>query len=280
LLAEEVCHFNTCKADLPEVYDALSALVTKGKVFTDGLYYQPADNKDWVKERLEGRQRAEDLIKKTPAYIRRISSFPFIRGIGISGSLSKFYATEQADVDYFIITQKDRLWISRTLLHLFKKLTFITGHQHYYCMNYFVDESALEINNRNLYAAIETVTIIPVYGLETIKHFRKANEWIRDYLPNHPNKLITEYLVPEKKESFKALTESLLNSLTPKKLNKLFMRLTDRKWRRKWKGHGYSEEDYKRAFHTTISVSKNHPADFEKKVMDIMVENQSNNSGQ
>ena len=109
--------------------------------------------------------------------------------------MSKFYASENPDIDYFIITDPDRLWIARSLLHLFKKLTFITGHQHFYCMNYFIDTKALEITHPNLYSAIEVATLLPVYNIEMLRQFFIANAWAWEFLPNHPGMTDLGYLL-------------------------------------------------------------------------------------
>jgi hypothetical protein len=90
--------------------------------------------------------------------------FPFVRGIGISGSLSKNYADEDADIDFFIITSRNHLWIARTFLHGLKKLSFLVGKQDWYCMNYFIDEEALVIAEKNIFTATEVVTLKPVCG--------------------------------------------------------------------------------------------------------------------
>src|SRR6266478_4413244 len=95
---------------------------------------------------------------------RFLSRFPYVTGVGISGSLSKMDAREKADFDFFIVTKANRLWIARTIMHLFKKLTFITGKQHLYCMNYYLDEKALQLRDQNIYTAVEAITLIPVSG--------------------------------------------------------------------------------------------------------------------
>ena len=59
----------------------------------------------------------------------------------MSGSLSKHFADEKSDIDFFIITSANRLWIARTCMHLFKKVSYIAGKQHWFCMNYYVDEA-------------------------------------------------------------------------------------------------------------------------------------------
>ena len=84
--------------------------------------------------------------------------FPFVRGVFISGSLSKRCAAEKEDVDYFIVTSANRLWIARTIMHLYKKLTYLRGRQDRYCMNYFIDEEALEIKEKNIFTAVEMIT--------------------------------------------------------------------------------------------------------------------------
>lgn len=278
LTAEEVHLFNTVKSSKDEINSTLEKLFEKKQVHKIENFWITENNQDWVKERLIGNKRALELLDHSQKYVKIIASFPFVRGIAISGSLSKFYASDQADIDYFIITDVNRLWIARTLLHLFKKLTFITGHQHYFCMNYFVDTNSLQITHQNLYSAIETVTLLPVYNDLLIEEFLENNLWVNNYLPNFDTQLNTEYLVKDKSRPVKKLFEMLINILAPERLNRFFMNLTDKKWRRKWKEHDFSEDDYNRAFQTEISISKNHPADFEKKVLNKLAESKNEKS--
>jgi len=58
--------------------------------------------------------------------------------------------------------------------------------------------------------------------------------------------------------------------MAPYRFNRFLMRVTDRKWRKKWRHSGYTEEAYERAFRTCIHISKNHPMDYEKKVMESL----------
>ncbi len=267
LTQEEIFYFNPFPANPELVQITLSKLVQKGSVFKIDEFYLPDNNQQWVDERRKGNKRAYELLSKSGKYISVIASFPFVKGIAISGSLSKFYASEKADIDYFLITSPNRLWIARTLLHIFKKLTFLTGHQHYYCMNYFVDTNALIISHPNYYSAIETVTLLPAYSAKMIEQFLEENKWVKKYLPNYPTNINLKYLIKERNRPFKTIFERLLNILSPSKFNHYLMRMTDKKWRKKWSGHSFSEEDYNRAFQTEIAISKNHPADFEKKVL-------------
>jgi hypothetical protein len=275
LTQEEIHRFNPVSATEMETHEVLNALVSENSICRIGNFFLFDNNDEWIAERLKGHERALGLLKKSSKFASIIASFPFVRGIAISGSLSKFYASEHPDIDYFVLTDPDRLWIARSLLHLFKKFTFLTGHQHFFCMNYFVDAKALKITHPNLYTAIEVATLLPVYNAEILKVFSNENSWIREYLPNHPGMINQDYMLKPGKRPFKTLFERLLNLMAPQTMNRALMNLTDRKWRRKWKRKGYPEAEYEQAFLTSLHISKNHPVDYEKKVLSSLSADQN-----
>jgi hypothetical protein len=270
LTAEEVHQFNPFRADLQAVESTLKDLVERKMIFADGQFYIPVNEAGWAAERKNGRERALGLLNRSGHFVSVIAGFPFVRAVAISGSLSKFHANANPDIDYFIITESNRLWIARSLLHLFKKLTFINGHQHYYCMNYFIDEDALQIIHHNQYSAIELVTLLPAFNRRLLSEFMQQNNWVHSYLPNHQGILNDDYLVKPGKRPVKQFIEAVFNVLFPERLNSFLMKLTDRKWRKKWKSKGYAMEEYDRAFHTSLHISKNHPQDYEKMVLESL----------
>ena len=267
LTLQEIHQFTGIRASIREVQRSLDELLTEAEIYQSGLFYMTENKEDWVEERRKGNERAHILLDKSRKYVSVISAFPFVRGIAISGSLSKYYASLNPDIDYFIITAANRLWIARSLLHLFKKLTFITGHQHYFCMNYFVDTESLKITHRNIYTAVEVDTLLPAYNLPILRQFFESNGWAREFLPNHPGMVNVNFLLEDKNHTFKKLLEWLIELIVPGRINQALMKLTDTKWRRKWKKAGYPEANYESAFHTTLHISKNHPDDYEKKVL-------------
>jgi hypothetical protein len=268
LTPAEIHRFLPAGCSPEEMETTLHSMALEQKVSCSSFgFYSLEPNEPWSVNRLAGNERAFALLSRSHRFVKIIRSFPFVEAIAISGSLSKYYAAADADIDYFIITRSNRLWISRTLLHLFKKLTFIPGCQHYFCMNYFVDTDAMEMADRNIYTAIEMATLIPVYNPGTIEGMKKLNSWTSDFLPNEPMNQDLAYVVPAGKERVKQFTEWMLNLLWPGNFNQFLMGLTDRKWRKKWKKKGFPMNDYDRAFQTTLHVSKNHPADFQKRIM-------------
>jgi hypothetical protein len=270
-LTDEQMHLFTPYRSSPDgIKQTMDRLIREQQAFKIDGYYLKNGDPEWIAERRLGESRALKLLERSSRYVSIIASFPFVRGIAISGSLSKFYAAEQPDIDYFIITDHNRLWIARSLLHLFKKLTFVTGHEHYFCMNYFIDNEVLKIEHSNLYSAIEVKTLLPVYNKELLKQFCHANTWTDEYLPNHHGANNFNYLIKDRKRPVKALWEMMINLFFPKHFNRYLMAITDRKWRRKWKRSGFDMNEYDMAFRTAIHVSKNHPTDYQKKVMESL----------
>jgi hypothetical protein len=274
LSPREIHRFHPFRCTLEETEASLADLKKGDRVVSsvEG-FYSIAKHEGWSAEREAGNKRALAMLSRSIRYTRIISSFPFVDAIAISGSLSKYYAGKDADIDYFIITDRNRLWLARSLLHLFKKLTFIPGYQHYFCMNYFVDTDALEMTDKNIYTAIELATLIPVYNQERITTLIEVNSWLSEFLPNMTHFQDITYLQPAGKGLIKRLAERMINLLVPEQLNLFFMRLTDRKWRKKWRRKGFPMEDYDQAFHTSLHVSKNHPADFQKRILSALENN-------
>ncbi|TFF38211.1 hypothetical protein [Mucilaginibacter psychrotolerans] len=211
--------------------DALNCLIAGKMVYQLDKYYSLKNDYLVILRRNKGNKKAAELIAKARDVGSFLIKFPYVRGIGISGSLSKNFADEKSDIDLFIITAKNRLWVARTLMHCFKKLTFLVNRQHHYCMNYYIDEQQLQIAERNIYTAIETDTLIPLEGDVTFEKFYAANTWTRALLPNKTLRLASAK--PLKNYPLKSLAEWGLNNSLGDLLDNMLMRITSRRWNKK-----------------------------------------------
>jgi hypothetical protein len=197
-----------------------------------------------------------------------IASFPFVRGVLATGSLSKGYMDEESDLDFFVITSPRRLWITRTLLVLFKRIFLGNSHK-FFCINYFIDEDHLEIEEKNIFSATELVTILPLVNKNLyIRLLSENDHWLTRFLPNYRVRntaLVHEVPRGLMKRSF----ERGINVFGGRILEKFCMWITMRRWRtRYWEA--YSREDFNLAFKSREYVSKNHPKNYQKKVMDLL----------
>ncbi len=257
----EISRF-TPTMDDTQLRSELEFLIKEGIVFQHNEFYSLQDNSLLATKRLDGNILAEQYLNKATRNAALIAKFPFVKGVYISGSLSKGYMAPDGDVDYFIITSSERLWIARTLLILYKKI-FLFNSRKYFCVNYFIDEENLEIEQQNIFTATELVTLLPMTNPKLYEKLLDSNTWLKSY---YNNALCTNNSAKDIKRSlFQKIIEPLLNGKIGLGLDKWFMKITLKKWFNKFKT--MSKEDFDIAMKSTRKVSKHHPSNFQKKVL-------------
>ena len=253
---------NPANSDLSIVLDQLCA---DRRIFThDGFYFLHNDQ-SLVHQRIEDNFRAQVLLKTAYKISAFLFQFPFVRGIGISGSLSKNVADKNADIDFFVITQSNRLWIGRTLMHLFKKLTFLVGKQHWFCMNYYIDEVDLQIQEKNIYTAIEVITLVPVCGNGVMERFFDANGWTKAYFPIYL--FSTDSRIKSKSSFFKKSIEWLFNNSLGDWLDSRLMEITSKRWATKENNGRLNIKGNRMGLRTGKHFSKPNPAFFQQQIL-------------
>lgn len=261
---EEICQYQALAGDSKESVEvAVAELLEKGWLFRIRHFYLSQNRPDWVQAREQGNKRADNYLKIARRMSRLIAAFPYVRAVFVSGSLSKHHVSADGDIDYFIITRPGRLWLARTLLVLFKKLFLFNSHK-YFCVNYFIDEAHLEIEEKNLYTAMEVVTLLPMYGSDFYDNFCHANEWAYGFYPHYPKR--QSGALPFRLPLAKRAIEALLNTAIGDRLDAYFMQATRRYWQKKF--HSFSPESFDRALKSRRYVSKHHPNDFQQKVLE------------
>lgn len=227
----EIYLFLPAKCDMNNFNYILNKLVNVQHIYRFEKYYSLRNDHYLIERRNKGNKHAAKLMLTAQKVCNLLARFPYVRGIGISGSLSKNFADENADIDLFIITAENRLWVARTLMHGFKKLTYLFNKQHYFCMNYYIDERDLQIHEKNIYTAIEIATLIPLHGDTVFEQFYNANAWSREYLPNKCLRLTTAKAL--KKSAIKSFVEMLFNNRLGNTIDNLMMKITANRWLKK-----------------------------------------------
>lgn len=244
---------------------ALRYLVAHRSVYQFGNLYSLKNDHSLTTRRYNGNQKAAELIKIAHKIGDWLIRFPYVRGIAISGSLSKNYADEHSDIDLFIITAKNRLWIARTLMHAFKKLTFLVNKQDYFCMNYYIDEAQLEIREKTIYTAVEVVTLIPLQGDTVMERFYAANSWTRQYLPNKIMRISSAK--PLKPSIFKSVFERLFNNFIGDVIDTLLMNITSARWIKKTEQKKLNAKGAVMAMDTGKHYAKPDPKNFQARLL-------------
>lgn len=258
----EEIHSYTNYANLSETENELQYLVD-AKILTkvDDFYVYGSDL-DSVIKRLRGNLNAKRILIKAKKKARFIAKFPYVQAVGVSGSLSKGYYDSESDIDFFVITKPNKLWICRTLLMLYKKI-FLLNSKKYFCVNYFISSNQLEIEEKNRFTATELKTLIPMQGKAVFDQFYQSNSWLKTYFSKFEPQIKT--IQDTRKPAFSKVIETVFETRIGTATDRVLKVITLKKWKSKF--HYMNKEDFKIALKTTKTVSKHHPSNFQKKVI-------------
>ncbi len=258
----ELFRFLGIKVDIAEFEKSLASLHDLNIIGSDSGYFFLINGSSSIDERV--RKHARSL--KYHRISRIVSSFlyyhPFVKGILISGSLSKNSFSNKDDIDFFIIADTGRIWLCKALLMMFKKL-FLLNSKKYFCINYFIDQDSLEIPDKNIFTATEIAFLIPVRNTKLCRDFFSANEWIHDFFPNMKVELkgCKEASAPV----IKILIERLLKGKAVDRIDTWLMDLYRKRTMKKF-CHP-DESQFMINFKNEKNVSKYHPNGFQHRVL-------------
>lgn len=181
------------KTNLQQVEKTLKKLGKGTSIMNQGDYWFLSGRKGMVKQRLEKKKVSKKHLQ-TAKYISMLFKIiPWIKLVGVSGSLSMMGSIKKDDIDLFIVTSDNRIWISRLLLIL---LTSLTGRRRKrrekilqahgkICINLILEESNLAQKKKNIYLAHEVLQMSLLWQRDEIySRFLHTNDWAFKYLPN------------------------------------------------------------------------------------------------
>lgn len=241
----------------------LEELVLEKRIVLHGIYFlSPFAKTNCIERREKGNRMANAIMPEAIAWSKKINRFPFVRSVNLSGSISKNYYDENSDIDYFIITKKNRLWICRTFLILYWKL-LSPKNKKKLCTNYFVDETVLELGEKNQFTAIELSYLIPIINGTASEQLLSANSWLKKHVGNmHLNR---QYETHAKSGIIKIILERLFDTKLGNFIDNLLLKETIKRWRRKFPE--LAEEDFELQFKSRKNVCKRHTRGFQNKVL-------------
>lgn len=194
LTKEEIWNFliSEKKIKKTEFEKALPSIATR-----QDHYFFLKGRQEVVSLREKREKVSKEKLELATKYIRLLSLIPWIKFIGISGSLSMQNAVENDDIDLFVITSDGGIWTSRLLMILL--LLFLGKYRRkdskkvrdLFCLNMFITQKNLEIpkNMQNLYTAHEVVQLMPIFSASnTYEEFISANSWVGRFLTHYKPK--------------------------------------------------------------------------------------------
>lgn len=136
--------------------------------------------------RRERERQAFRLWSIARAYGQLFAAIPFVRMVGVTGSLAADNPVRDADVDFLLVSTPRRLWLVRAAAIAVVRLARRRNVN--LCPNYLLSTRALALGQHDLYTAHEVLQLVPTAGAATYRAFIAQNSWIARFLPNRSRK--------------------------------------------------------------------------------------------
>jgi predicted nucleotidyltransferase len=177
-----------------------------------GYYFLPG-REEVVEIRRRKLLISEEKLKIARRAAKIIRSVPYLRAVFVCNTAGSGQANEDSDIDFFIITEKNRIWITRLfvtfLLTLFGLRRVGKKVKNKICLSFYVTTSSLDlakwrIADDDIHFAYWLNQMLPIFDPDNYyTKFLGANSWTKNYLPNLDPKQTSSYLlsIPESKFS-------------------------------------------------------------------------------
>lgn len=168
-----------------------------------GFYFLPS-RQEIINQRLWRYQLANKKFKIALLVSRFLRWLPFIKMIAICNTTGYNNASEKSDIDFFIIVKNGRLWLARLLITILVTSLGIRQHgrkiANRICLSFYLTDNSLDLsavalkpNDVHLVYWLAT-TFAPIYDAGIYQHFFTANNWLKDFLPNLYEVILTDRL--------------------------------------------------------------------------------------
>jgi hypothetical protein len=146
----------------------------------DGFYF-PAGQRHLVAERRAREHRSRRFLAAHRTVLSAISALPFVRMVALSGSVAHLNLSGDGDLDLFIVTRGPRVWSVTVAVVLLAKLL---GRRRTICANFVVADSALTLEQQDLFAASQIIHLKPLVGHDVYRRFVDLNPFVARLYPN------------------------------------------------------------------------------------------------
>ena len=131
-------------------------------------------------------KKIEDkLWDKVKKWVWLFQIIPFVKTVAVCNNLSFGIVDEKSDIDIFIITRRDRIFIawafSNLLLKIFKIRTDKDHVAGRFCLSFFVEEKSMNLSKISMkddvYLAYWISRLVPIVDRGGTYKFLNKNKW-------------------------------------------------------------------------------------------------------
>ena len=181
LTPNEIVRYLGVRAEPAAILDQLDQSAVSGLLVRHNSYVALSGRDSLFDLRSYREQIAREMWPAARRYATWLASLPFVRMVAVTGTLAVNNVETRDDIDVFIVTAPDRLWLCRALVILVVRLAALAGDE--LCPNYFLSQRQLVFPDHNIFGAREVVQMVPLYGRDLYWQIRELNGWVYGFLP-------------------------------------------------------------------------------------------------
>ncbi len=168
--------------DIQQTLQTMTHQVSSGY----GFYFL-REREKLIKQRLENNFYASERQNRIKKYLPGTRYVPFVRAVAVTGSEALSNSKQGSDVDLFVLVAPKRIWLARLFLTIYLHMRGVRRYgnkiHNRFCLNHYVEEGKIISEDRNIYTAVEYVSLQPAFGSNKIYEFQQKNlEWISKFL--------------------------------------------------------------------------------------------------
>lgn len=198
---------------------------------TAGFYSLSDTNGSFVDNRISASKTASKKIKKAKKITRLLKLIPYVKSVAISGSVSMTSPKPKSDIDFFVISQKNRIWTVRFLTVL---LTHIIGQRRYkttidnkICLNLYIADEKTVFPIQNIASSHMIAKMLPIYQKDVFGIFLDSNKnWISKFITGFEKNFIVNNSIKDKYSNKNNILISLLETVLAKLMSERMVRKT------------------------------------------------------
>lgn len=166
-------------------------LKNHSNVINNGKYFAFDKREELLSLRETKNQESEKLWIKVKRWRFLFRLMPFIKGVAVCNNLAMNNVTEKSDIDLFIITKRNRMFLARfittAILHLLRLRRHGQKIAGRFCLSFWISEDnmdfeKLQIDKEDIYLAFWMKSLKPITGYEIFKKFMQINcKWLATY---------------------------------------------------------------------------------------------------
>ncbi len=244
LTADELYRFWAGSAVSRPAFDQMLEQLVPDRIMRIGEFHCLPGREAIVDCRAERSTRAAARWHLAERFARRLARVPFLRMVAVCGSQAVDNPGTDGDIDLFLITAPERLWLVQAATMVLRRIT--PGAD--FCPNYLLTEASLGVTPHNLYTAREITQAVPLWGARTYQQFLDANRWADRFLPHRPASGRRTRLGPDPTGRFRNVCERLLGGRLGTLLDRAVHQTLILYYTVRLRGRGWSRSDVARAY--------------------------------